>query len=245
MNRVFFRLILVIMFIATLLVAVAPAHEALAAGETFDVIAVTSVGCNENDIFLTVQSTGFNTANTYYQHTTAASNGLVYMNQHGSFINSNVMGGWAIFNDSTGGPVTGTFPMTPGFPVDIQIVLESPAGFPIYVANVQLSSCNGVVLSITGNSLNGFPSGDYEKIGQVRVTAPGTAAYQSAGGGVARDSNGNEIWLPNQTAHDPYQDTYDVLDQMEVDGTTWVAIFLGDANRPVWIPVGGVVSPIY
>lgn len=245
MNRVFFRLSLVIMFIATLGVAVAPAHEALAAGERFDILSVDSVGCNENDIFLTIQSTGFDSANTYYQHTTATSNGLVYMNQHGSFINSNVVGGWAIFANSTGGPVNAAFPMTPGFPVDIQIVLESPLGFPIYVANVRLSSCNGVVLSITGTALDGFPSGDYEKIGQVRVTAPGTATYQSAGGGVARDLDGNEIWIPNQTAHDPYQDTYDVLEQVDIDGTTWVAIFLGNANRPVWIPVGGVVSPIY
>ncbi len=88
-------------------------------------------------------------------------------------------------------------------------------------------------------------SGDYGKIGQVRVTAPGSALYESAAGNVVRDDNGQEIWVPNPTADNPNEDTYDVLSQVDIDGTTWVEIFLGNSLAPVWLPVGGSVSPIY
>jgi hypothetical protein len=241
-NRLF-RVFLSTAIVVAALIAVAPADEVRAAGERFDVLSVDGVGCNEDDIFMTYQTTGLDPANTYYQRTTVTSNGLVYMNQLGSFIDSDTIGGWAVFSNSTGGTATGTFPMTAGYPVYIEIILESPVGVQLYAANVELSSCDGVVVSISGTSLAVIS--EYDKIGQVRVTAPGTRLYQAPGGGVVRDSDGQEIWVPNQTAHDPYQDTYDVLEQMELDGTTWVSIFVGDAARSVWIPVGGIVSPIY
>lgn len=245
MIRRIFRTFLVVTFTVALLIAMAPADETLAAGETFSILSVDGVGCNAFDIILTFQSTGLDPANTYYQHTTATSNGLVYMDQIGSFVNSNATGNWTVFGNSSGGPTTGSFPMTPGSPVVINIVLESPQGVQLYTSRVELSSCDGVVVSISNAAASAGATGGYDKIGQVRVSAPGTRLYQTPGGGVVRDSNGDEIWVPNQTAHDPSQDTYDVLDQMEVDGTTWVSIFVGDAARSVWIPIGGVVSPIY
>lgn len=86
---------------------------------------------------------------------------------------------------------------------------------------------------------------DYQKIGQVLVEAPGTALYQEAGGDVVRDSAGNEVWIPNVTAHNPSQDTYDVISQANIAGTVWVEIFVGDALATPWIPVTGGVSPIF
>jgi hypothetical protein len=88
------------------------------------------------------------------------------------------------------------------------------------------------------------PSG-YPKIGQVRVEAPGSPLYESAGGGVVRNASGSEIWVPNPTAPDPEYDVYDVIQQVEIDGQTWVQIFIGNTSSFVWLPVGGNVSAVY
>lgn len=119
------------------------------------------------------------------------------------------------------------------------IILEvySPAGGDLSQEQVwfrYVGSCPG---------LPEFVSDDYDKIGQVRVTAPGVALYE-APGSVMRDENGQEVWIPNQHAPNPYEDTYDVIRQQEVDGTTWVNIFVGNSLREVWIPVGGPVQVI-
>ena len=104
---------------------------------------------------------------------------------------------------------------------------------PTAIDNVQLSG------SVASGAVG------YNKIGQVHVAAPGSAIYESAGGGVVRDAGGSEIWVPNPTAHDPSQDTYDVISQTTIDGTTWVEIFNGNVNQSVWLPLTGYVTPIY
>ncbi len=90
-------------------------------------------------------------------------------------------------------------------------------------------------------------SNDYSKIEQVRVTAPGTALYDDAAGDVIRDASHAEIWVPNATADNPFEDVYDVVASMDVDGTTWVQIFVGNANAMPWIPLNGtsvtVITP--
>ena len=78
-----------------------------------------------------------------------------------------------------------------------------------------------------------------KKIGQVRVTAPGTALYDAPNGGVVRDAAGQELWIPN--AHHSGVDVYDVLAQVEVDGETWVQIFVGSADAP-WVKLDDAVS---
>lgn len=88
-------------------------------------------------------------------------------------------------------------------------------------------------------------SGDYAKVGQIQVVAPGVALYGAPGGGVVRNASGQEIWLPNVSAHNPHYDTYDVLATATVGDVTWVSIFVGDANAPGWVPLGGVVTVIY
>ncbi len=86
--------------------------------------------------------------------------------------------------------------------------------------------------------------GQYSKIGQVQVVAPGSPLYDSAGGSVVRDSAGHEVWVPNQSAANPNEDIYDVLGQIEIEGTLWVEIFLGDSQAPVWLPLGANVTRI-
>ncbi|MCI0711892.1 MAG: hypothetical protein L0154_17175 [Chloroflexi bacterium] len=88
-------------------------------------------------------------------------------------------------------------------------------------------------------------SGDYTKIGQIQVVAPGVALRGAPGGGVVRNASGQEIWLPNVSAHNPHYDTYDVLATTTVGDVIWVSIFVGDADSPGWVPLGGVVTPIY
>ena len=83
----------------------------------------------------------------------------------------------------------------------------------------------------------------YDKIGQIRVIAPGMRLYEAPGGGPVRDAAGNEIWVPNQGADNPYEDTYDVLATEVIGNTTWVQIFIGSLDF-VWLPVGGPVTVI-
>lgn len=108
---------------------------------------------------------------------------------------------------------------------------------------------NGTYSSVTctpagGGGGSSVPLVAYDKINQVRVTAPGTPLYESAGGNVVRSSGGSEIWVPNASAHNAYEDVYDVTDSIEIDGTTWVEIFIGSATVYVWIPVGPNVQLI-
>lgn len=79
----------------------------------------------------------------------------------------------------------------------------------------------------------------YDKISQVRVTAPGSALYDAAGGNPVRDASGQEIWVPNVTADNPFEDVYDVVDTTTIDGVTWVQIWLGDYDSYPWLPVNG------
>jgi hypothetical protein len=107
---------------------------------------VNSFGCNDSDISLGAASSGF-TNPPYFQHTIVRSGGLTYMNQVGSFVNTNASGlGWGIFADSTGGPTTGTFPIPAGQQVDIMMLLEQPAGAPIFPlaprALISLDGCD-------------------------------------------------------------------------------------------------------
>lgn len=86
--------------------------------------------------------------------------------------------------------------------------------------------------------------GEYTKVGQVQIEAPGTALYEAPAAGVIRNSAGNEIWVPNVTAHDISRDVYDVIRYDEVGGETWANIFIGNTSCPVWVPVGGPVTVI-
>jgi len=64
------------------------------------------------------------------------------MNQLGSFVNADGAAGWSVFASSSGGATTGTFPIPAGQQVDILMVLEQPAGTPIFRALISLDGCD-------------------------------------------------------------------------------------------------------
>ena len=167
----------------------------------------------------------------------------------------NTFGNGDIINNITARPITLVLIDTDGsleFGTDTQLVYDSIeasylAGEPVLATIIydpadDVPACASLPLigAVVDDGLD-----DYGKIGQVKVSAPGSALYESAGGGVVRDAAGQEIWIPNPTAYDPSQDTYDVISQQTIDGQVWVEIFVGNALSTVWLPVGGAVSPIY
>lgn len=83
-------------------------------------------------------------------------------------------------------------------------------------------------------------SGDYDRLGQIMITAAQSQPGLSApNGGTARASNGADIILPYDWDGNGF-DTYDVIDSATVGNRQWVALFLGDSGNPVWVPVDKV-----
>jgi hypothetical protein len=82
--------------------------------------------------------------------------------------------------------------------------------------------------------------GDYDRLGQIMITAgqsqPGLSAPN---GGTAKATNGEDVILPYDHDGNGF-DTYDVIDSTTVDNRQWVALFLGDSDNPVWVPVDQV-----
>lgn len=63
--------------------------------------------------------------------------------------------------------------------------------------------------------------------------------YESAGGNVVRDTNGQEIWLPQDFDGNGF-DTHLVMSSIDLDGQVWYEIFIGDGLATVWIPADNV-----
>ncbi|MCI0711503.1 MAG: hypothetical protein L0154_15215 [Chloroflexi bacterium] len=98
-------------------------------------------------------------------------------------------------------------------------------------------SHNAVGFCLYIDNLTTAPDRESERLGQVWVSAPGTLLYSEAGGGILRDSGGQEMRVPNQSAPDPQYDTYNVVGQTVIDGQVWLQIFVGDMNEFPWIPL--------
>lgn len=63
--------------------------------------------------------------------------------------------------------------------------------------------------------------------------------YESAAGSIVRYSGGVELWLP-QDYDGSGADTHLVLSSVDVDGRTWVEIFIGSGSSTVWVPLDKV-----
>lgn len=111
--------------------------------------------------------------------------------------------------------------LSSGDPFDTLTINHNAAGFCLYID--QLSTATERRDS---------------RLGQVYVTVPGTLLYDQAGGGIVRDDTNLEMRIPNQSAPDPWYDTYNVIDQAVVGGQVWLQIFVGDMTDYPWIPMG-------
>lgn len=111
--------------------------------------------------------------------------------------------------------------MATGDPFDTVTISHNAQGFCLYIDNLITDKAE-----------------DWSRLGQVYISAPGTALYDQAGGGIVRDASGQEMRVPNPTATDPAYDVYNVLGEAVVDGQVWVQIFTGDVTNSPWIPLG-------
>ncbi len=126
---------------------------ALAAGETFEVISVNTVGCNSGNFGMTVERANLD-GGTYYVHTVVTVGNLIYMNEQAS-ISVNGLSGWNIFDNFTYGavPNPGTYPIPAGQEMRLDFYLERPVGTILYAWQLVVDGCD------TGNILfNGVPN---------------------------------------------------------------------------------------
>ncbi len=89
-------------------------------------------------------------------------------------------------------------------------------------------------------SASGIQALSQPQIGMISIsTAQAQPVYESADGGVVRNADGKELWLPSDYDGNGF-DTYLVLSSVDMDGTTWLEIFIGNGSANVWVPLDGV-----
>jgi hypothetical protein len=125
---------------------------ALAAGETFKVISVNTLGCNSGNFGMTVERANLD-GGTYTVRTVVTVGALVYMNENAT-ISVNGLSGWNVFNNFTYGPVPnpGTSPMPSGQQMRLDFTLERPVGTTLYAWTLVVDGCD------TGNILYNGPT---------------------------------------------------------------------------------------
>lgn len=125
-----------------------------AAGAAWTVTSVDVVGCSSGDWDLTVVFSGVD-GGTYVPHTTVTSGGLVYMNEDGSF--APVDGAeehWGLYADDSYGPVTATYPIPSGQPMEVTFSLERPKGTVVFSWSMVARSCDSSALLLSAPDLD-------------------------------------------------------------------------------------------
>ena len=78
------------------------------------------------------------------------------------------------------------------------------------------------------------------QVGMISISASqAQPVYESAGGGVVRDTDGNELWLPQDYDGNGY-DTHLVMSSTEIDGQIWYQLWIGNTSGMVWVPADKV-----
>lgn len=125
---------------------------ALAAGETFKVVSVNTLGCNAGNFAVTVERANLD-GGTYTVRTVVTVGALVYMNENAT-ISVSGLSGWNVFNNFTYGPVPnpGTYPIPSGQQMRLDFTLERPVGSTLYAWTLVVDGCD------TGNILFNGPT---------------------------------------------------------------------------------------
>ncbi len=152
-----------------------------AAGETFQVISVNTVGCDSGNFGMTVERANLD-GGTYYVNTVVTVGDFIYMNELAS-ISINGLSGWNIFDNFSYGPVPnpGTYPIPAGQEMRLDFRLERPIGTVLYEWALIVDGCD------TGNILFNGPINTGEcalniPSGSVVGEAPaGAQAYYAPG----------------------------------------------------------------
>ncbi|HVN33065.1 MAG TPA: hypothetical protein VMT45_13875 [Thermoanaerobaculaceae bacterium] len=109
------------------------------------VVSLDTTGCNSGNIGFTTELSGVTFPTTLHFHTIVDSGGLRYMDEDaGTPGSGNGTYGWHLYTSSSGGPITGTFPIPPDQPITVTFDLMDGSGGPV-VSHVVviLSKCDG------------------------------------------------------------------------------------------------------
>lgn len=138
------------MVAALLYVGAAPSH---AAGESWRIDGVNTVGCAVSNWNLDVTFEGQDGGGGYISHTVVSAGGKIYMNEDAGTV-ANGSTTWALYASASYGPTTGTWPIPAGQQMTVRITLERPKGTVLSSWTMVASSCDSRTLRYNG------PTGD-------------------------------------------------------------------------------------
>ena len=135
-----------------------------AAGESWTVVSLNATGCASGNIQFTMLLSGVTFPTTLRFRTLADAGGLRYMDEDAGSPMANGSRGWGLYNNGTGGPITGTWPIPNDTPITVQFLLVNGVGGPTVTSQViTLSKCNGGTILASAAPASGgafFAPGD-------------------------------------------------------------------------------------
>ena len=124
-----------------------------AAGPTWTVVSVDTIDCAGSATTFSMVLAGVTDPSPYFWRTIVDAGGNRYMDENAGNPVSTDNGpySWTLYNSSSGGPVTATFPLPNDTPITVQLLLTNGFGGPaVSGAIVTIDKCNGgSVTSIT------------------------------------------------------------------------------------------------
>ena len=100
---------------------------------------------------------------------------------------------------------------------------------------------NGTIYYEYGMTVPEPPAFAVPNLGEVMITSEiSQFGYGAPGGEPARTASGAGVWLPHDFDGNGF-DTYTVTGSTEVDGETWLSIFIGNETW-VWVPEASVIT---
>jgi hypothetical protein len=168
-----------------------------ASGPTWTVNSLDSIGCNSGDISFTTTLSGY-TGGPERFHTVVEAGGLIYMNEDaGTPGGGDGTYGWHLYNSSSGGPTTATFPLPPDTLITVHFELINGVGGPAVSEDVfYLSKCNKstiITSSLPGPDMVDIPS--TAVVGAFVVTTPIYFAPQADAATTTVMEAGKTLWV--------------------------------------------------
>ncbi len=217
----------VVFVVIALVVGVIAVLPAAAADPTWTVVSTNSIGCDNNDTnFTTLISNIASFPTNLRFRTIVDAGGLRYMDEDAGSPSTNGLYSWSLYDSSSGGPTTATFPIPNDTEIVVQLLLIDGIGGPAVTGTiVTIDRCNGgTVTSIVpyggadGGCTNPLPTSAV-----VRSLPQGAPAFFAADASTATGFNiPAGTWYVVQTSGDFSQ--------------LWIAC---EAGR-VWVPTNAV-----
>ena len=109
------------------------------------VVRLNATGCATGQIGLTTRLSGVSFPTTLHFHTMVDSGGLRYMDEDaGTPGSGNGTYGWHLYNSSSGGPTTATFPIPPDQPITVTFdLIDGTLGPVVSHEVIVLTKCDG------------------------------------------------------------------------------------------------------